>query len=71
MINEQDILNYVFDKQKPWINGGDLDKQYLITNNKDNTIIIKPNDYILKPREKIYSFFKKNGGCFVTLEEEY
>ena len=71
MINEQDILNYVFDKQKPWISGGDLGKQYLITNNKDNTIIIKPNDYILKPREKIYSFCKKNGGCFVTLEEEY
>lgn len=71
MINEQDVLNYVFDKQKLWISGGDLDKQYLVINNKDNSIIVKPNDYVLGPREKIYSFYKKSGGCFIKLEEEY
>lgn len=70
-MNEQDILNYVFSTHPLWIANGDLDKKYLIFNKKDKTIFIKPDNYDLKPREAIYSFCKKNGGCFVNLEEEY
>lgn len=70
-MNEQDILNYIFQERKEWISGGDLEKQYLVANNKNKTISTKPEEYELKPREKIYSFYKKNGGCFIKLEEEY
>lgn len=70
-MNEQEILNYVFSNQPLWVSGGDIDKKYLIFNKKDKTISLKPNNYDLKSREAIYSFCKKNGGCFINLEEEY
>lgn len=71
MITEDQIKTYIFHNFYDRLKGPNCDKFYLIVNFKDKTIKEKPNGYELKPRERIYSFYKQGGGGFLTLEEEY
>jgi hypothetical protein len=71
MVTEDQIKAYIFEHFYDRLSGPNCDKFYLIVNFKDNTIIEKPEEHDLKPRERIYSFYKENGGGFLTLEDQY
>jgi len=71
MATEDQIKTYIFEHFYNRISEPNCDKFYLIVNFKDKTIREKPDGYELKPRERIYSFYKQDGGGFLSLEEEY
>lgn len=71
MVTEEQIKQYIFENFSDRISGPNCPKFYLIVNFKDKSIKEKLGEYDLKPRERIYSFYKECGGGFLTLEDEY
>lgn len=71
MVTEDQIKTYIFENFYDRLSGPNCDKFYLIVNYKDKSIKEKPIEYELKPRERIYSFYKQYGCGILTLEDEY
>lgn len=43
----------------------------VVVNNKNKTVVVRPQNYELQPREKAYLYKRINNSSFLSLSEEY
>jgi len=70
-MNQEQILNKILIEFQQETSSVSVENIYFLVNFKTKNIIIKPDNYELQPRERVYSFKKYQGSVFLNLEEEY